>query len=91
MEPVRRLGYRVMMPAFETFVTRLYSSYSSRLRASRSACCLSRVFGVPWTHRGEDFEGTQAVEVNGATLSYLERGQGEPVVFVHGSASDLRT
>jgi len=40
---------------------------------------------------GEDFEGTQTVEVNGATLAYLEQGQGEPVVFVHGSASDLRT
>jgi pimeloyl-ACP methyl ester carboxylesterase len=40
---------------------------------------------------GEDFEGTQTVEVNGATLAYLEQGQAEPVVFVHGSASDLRT
>jgi pimeloyl-ACP methyl ester carboxylesterase len=40
---------------------------------------------------GEDFEGTQTVEVNGATLAYLEQGQGESVVFVHGSASDLRT
>ena len=40
---------------------------------------------------GEGFEGTQTIEVNGATLAYLEQGQGEPVVFVHGSASDMRT
>ena len=31
------------------------------------------------------------VVVNGATLAYREQGEGEPVVFVHGSASDLRT
>lgn len=31
------------------------------------------------------------VEVNGVSLEYVERGRGEPVVFVHGSASDLRT
>lgn len=29
--------------------------------------------------------------MNGLTLAYLECGQGEPLVFVHGSASDLRT
>jgi pimeloyl-ACP methyl ester carboxylesterase len=40
---------------------------------------------------GEDFEGMRTMEVNGAALAYLEQGQGEPVVFVHGSASDLRT
>src|SRR5438094_7227068 len=28
--------------------------------------------------------------VNGISLSYLEEGQGEPVVFVHGSISDAR-
>jgi len=32
-----------------------------------------------------------AVDVNGATLEYLEQGSGTPVVFVHGSASDRRT
>lgn len=37
------------------------------------------------------FEDTRTAKVNGLTLAYLERGQGEPVVFVHGSASDLRT
>lgn len=31
------------------------------------------------------------VEVNGVSLSYLERGRGEPLIFVHGSASDYRT
>ena len=31
-----------------------------------------------------------SVAVEGATLAYRERGAGEPVVFVHGSASDLR-
>ena len=29
--------------------------------------------------------------MNGATLAYREHGRGEPVVFVHGSASDMRT
>jgi pimeloyl-ACP methyl ester carboxylesterase len=37
------------------------------------------------------FEGVRTVDVNGAALAYRERGEGEPVVFVHGSASDLRS
>jgi pimeloyl-ACP methyl ester carboxylesterase len=31
------------------------------------------------------------VEVNGIRLPYVEHGSGEPVVFVHGAISDLRT
>ena len=31
------------------------------------------------------------VNVNGAAFEYLDAGDGEPVVFVHGSASDYRT
>lgn len=31
------------------------------------------------------------LDVGGARLHYVERGAGEPVVFVHGSASDCRT
>ena len=37
------------------------------------------------------FEATGTVDVNGATLAYREVGAGEPVVFVHGGLSDLRT
>ncbi len=37
------------------------------------------------------FEDVQEVEVNGVGLAGRELGEGEPVVFVHGSASDLRT
>jgi pimeloyl-ACP methyl ester carboxylesterase len=37
------------------------------------------------------FEGVRTAAVEGAALAYREQGQGEPVVFVHGSASDLRT
>lgn len=36
-------------------------------------------------------ESLSTVVVDGATLAYREQGQGEPVVLVHGSASDLRT
>ncbi|WLB58014.1 alpha/beta fold hydrolase [Bradyrhizobium japonicum] len=31
------------------------------------------------------------VDVNGVRLSYVDQGSGEPVVFVHGAVSDLRT
>lgn len=31
------------------------------------------------------------VEVNGARLTYTEAGQGDPVLFVHGSLDDLRS
>lgn len=31
------------------------------------------------------------LHVNGTTLACVERGAGDPVVFVHGSASDYRT
>jgi pimeloyl-ACP methyl ester carboxylesterase len=37
------------------------------------------------------FDGVRTAAVEGAALAYRERGQGEPVVFVHGSSSDLRT
>jgi pimeloyl-ACP methyl ester carboxylesterase len=33
---------------------------------------------------------TRQMSVNGADLSYIEQGAGAPVVFVHGSFSDLR-
>jgi pimeloyl-ACP methyl ester carboxylesterase len=37
------------------------------------------------------FEGIKTAKVNGTTLAYREQGEGEPVVFVHGGISDLRT
>lgn len=36
-------------------------------------------------------EELRTVEVNGVSLTYREIGRGEPVVFVHGDLSDLRT
>jgi pimeloyl-ACP methyl ester carboxylesterase len=36
-------------------------------------------------------EGLRSASVDGAALAYRELGHGEPVVFVHGSSSDLRT
>lgn len=41
--------------------------------------------------RADAWEGIATAEVNGVRLVYREQGEGEPVVFVHGSASDLRT
>ncbi|MDH3199472.1 MAG: alpha/beta hydrolase [Myxococcales bacterium] len=37
------------------------------------------------------FEGVRTAVIDTVSLAYREQGQGEPVVFVHGSASDLRT
>jgi pimeloyl-ACP methyl ester carboxylesterase len=31
------------------------------------------------------------LKINGTSLEYAEHGEGEPIVFVHGSASDYRT
>lgn len=36
------------------------------------------------------FDGLRTANVNGITLAYRGQGEGEPVVFVHGTASDLR-
>jgi hypothetical protein len=33
--------------------------------------------------------GLKTAELEGARLAYVERGQGQPVVLVHGSISDL--
>jgi pimeloyl-ACP methyl ester carboxylesterase len=38
-----------------------------------------------------DFESTEMAAVNGTTLAYREQGRGEPVVFIHGDLSDLRS
>ena len=37
------------------------------------------------------FPGVRSTEANETTLTYREQGTGEPVVFVHGGISDLRT
>jgi pimeloyl-ACP methyl ester carboxylesterase len=37
------------------------------------------------------FDGVRTAAVDGISLAYREQGEGEAVVFVHGSASDLRT
>ena len=37
------------------------------------------------------FGATKTATVNGTTLAYREEGEGQPVVFVHGGISDLRT
>lgn len=34
--------------------------------------------------------GLQSVRVNGVELHYVERGSGEPIVFVHGALADYR-
>jgi pimeloyl-ACP methyl ester carboxylesterase len=39
----------------------------------------------------EGFEGLPTAVVDAAMLAYYEQGDGEPVVFIHGSASDLRS
>ena len=39
----------------------------------------------------QTLESPSNAVVDGLTLAYREQGDGEPVVFVHGSASDLRT
>jgi pimeloyl-ACP methyl ester carboxylesterase len=39
----------------------------------------------------EAFGELETVHVNGTSLAYRELGSGEPVVFVHGGLSDLRT
>lgn len=33
----------------------------------------------------------QAIDINGTQLHFVERGSGEPVVFVHGGLADFRT
>jgi pimeloyl-ACP methyl ester carboxylesterase len=38
-----------------------------------------------------EFEDVTSVPVNGTRLAYREVGSGEPVVFVHGDLSDLRS
>ena len=38
-----------------------------------------------------ELEGLATIAVNGVSLAWREHGHGEPVVLVHGSASDLRT
>ena len=39
----------------------------------------------------DDRNGLKTVRVNDTTLHYIERGQGKPVVFVHGALGDYRT
>ena len=38
-----------------------------------------------------DFTDTTPVDLNGTTLAVAEQGKGDPVMFVHGGVSDLRS
>jgi pimeloyl-ACP methyl ester carboxylesterase len=63
-----------------------YGSISGRLRLSR--------FTARWDILGfvaTAFGAVRSVSVDGTALAYREQGEGEPVVFVHGDISDLRT
>lgn len=44
-----------------------------------------------WSVITDSFERVRTAAVDGTTLAYREHGEGEPVVFVHGSADDLRS
>jgi pimeloyl-ACP methyl ester carboxylesterase len=39
----------------------------------------------------DPFEGLKFVDADGVSLAYREAGSGDPVVFLHGSGSDVRT
>lgn len=39
----------------------------------------------------DGFDGVRSATLDGTSLAYREHGDGEPVVFIHGTASDLRT
>jgi pimeloyl-ACP methyl ester carboxylesterase len=43
------------------------------------------------TGEAGSFAGVRTAAVDGTALAYREQGEGEPVVFVHGSADDLRS
>jgi pimeloyl-ACP methyl ester carboxylesterase len=47
--------------------------------------CLVVPTTTPWAQAAKE------VEINGVRLQYVEQGSGEPMVFVHGAPSDLRT
>lgn len=55
-----------------------------------TASFLERIGGEPNELHGNELP-TKMLEVNGAQLHYFEFGDGEPVVFVHGSIGDYRT
>lgn len=38
-----------------------------------------------------DLDSTEPLVVNGTTLAMMRRGEGQPLLFVHGGVSDLRT
>jgi pimeloyl-ACP methyl ester carboxylesterase len=46
---------------------------------------------LPGVASTSQFEDVRTTTVNGAVLAYRETGNGEPVVFLHGDISDLRT
>jgi hypothetical protein len=46
-----------------------------------------RVEAAPWALP----PGVKTLEVNGYPMAFLESGTGEPVVLVHGSATDYRS
>lgn len=50
----------------------------------------SSISAPPAAPAAGGLEDLATADVNGIRLAYREQGEGEPVVFVHGTASDLR-
>lgn len=52
--------------------------------------------GLPSLGDSQDFENivlprAKTIDINGLTVEYLDEGEGEPVLFVHGAVSDYRS
>ena len=70
--------------------TRSWHGENSRLPAPTAAPSVVLTM-TSETTQAAPFDGVQTVTVDGLRLAYREQGEGEPVVLVHGSASDLRS
>lgn len=71
---------------------RRLKSLSTRVRVGALAAAIV-VGGTALAQQRESSSAvrTETISVNGVTLHYVERGQGVPVVFVHGTLGDYRT
>lgn len=52
--------------------------------------CNTQKSAVAQSQTSVSFDVPKAIEVNGEKLHYIEAGQGEPLIFIHGTVGDYR-
>jgi pimeloyl-ACP methyl ester carboxylesterase len=69
---------------------KLSQIWCSAMRCGAASLVAASLFAGNAVAAAQESPPVSSLEVDGVELAYVERGQGEPVIFVHGTLTDYR-